>query len=135
MCLILVTFLQLNAELEQASSLRSTTANASDALVDTNFVANSEREAAFEKERHILDAAKSVEAAAIQRLRDVRLHTLAYESACSDSVHPEHPPVPHRVENYAEMDSILRRRWVSESNAMTACVSASLVYLLFIFTD
>jgi hypothetical protein len=121
--------------LEQASSLRSTTANASDALVDTNFVANSEREAAFEKERHILDAAKSVEAAAIQRLRDVRLHTLAYESACSDSVHPEHPPVPHRVENYAEMDSILRRRWVSESNAMTACVSASLVYLLFIFTD
>ena len=135
MCLILVTFLQLNAELEQASSLRSTTANASDALVDTNFVANSEREAAFEKERHILDAAKSVEAAAIQRLRDVRLHTLAYESACSDSVHPEHPPVPHRVENYAEMDSILRRRWVSESNAMTACVSASLVYLLFIFAD
>ena len=135
MCLILVTFLQLNAELEQASSLRSTTANASDALVDTNFVANSEREAAFEKERHILDAAKSVEAAAIQRLRDVRLHTLAYESACSDSVHPEHPPVPHRVENYAEMDSILRRRWVSESNALTACVSASLVYLLFIFTD
>jgi len=135
MCLILVTCLQLNAELEQASSLRSTTANASDALVDTNFVANSEREAAFEKERHILDAAKSVEAAAIQRLRDVRLHTLAYESACSDSVHPEHPPVPHRVENYAEMDSILRRRWVSESNAMTACVSASLVYLLFIFTD
>jgi len=135
MCLILVTFLQLNAELEQASSLRSTTANASDALVDTNFVANSEREAAFEKERHILDAAKSVEAAAIQRLRDVRLHTLAYESACSDSAHPEHPPVPHRVENYAEMDSILRRRWVSESNAMTACVSASLVYLLFIFTD
>jgi hypothetical protein len=135
MCLILVTFLQLNAELEQASSLRSTTANASDALVDTNFVANSEREAAFEKERHILDAAKSVEAAAIQRLRDVRLHTLAYESACSDSVHPEHPPVPHRVENYAEMDSISRRRWVSESNAMTACVSASLVYLLFIFAD
>lgn len=135
MCLILITFLQLNAELEQASSLRSTTANASDALVDTNFVANSEREAAFEKERHILDAAKSVEAAAIQRLRDVRLHTLAYESACSDSVHPEHPPVPHRVENYAEMDSILRRRWVSESNAMTACVSASLVYLLFIFAD
>jgi len=135
MCLILVTFLQLNAELEQASSLRSTTANASDALVDTNFVANSEREAAFEKERHILDAAKSVEAAAIQRLRDVRLHTLAYESACSDSVHPEHPPVPHRVENYAEMDSILRRRWVSESNAMTACVSASLVYLLFVFAD
>ena len=135
MCLILVTFLQLNAELEQASSLRSTTANASDDLVDTNFVANSEREAAFEKERHILDAAKSVEAAAIQRLRDVRLHTLAYESACSDSVHPEHPPVPHRVENYAEMDSISRRRWVSESNAMTACVSASLVYLLFIFAD
>ena len=135
MCLILITFLQLNAELEQASSLRSTTANASDALVDTNFVANSEREAAFEKERHILDAAKSVEAAAIQRLRDVRLHTLAYESACSDSVHPEHPPVPHRVENYAEMDSILRRRWVSESNAMTACVSASLVYLLFVFAD
>lgn len=135
MCLILITFLQLNAELEQASSLRSTTANASDALVDTNFVANSEREAAFEKERHILDAAKSVEAAAIQRLRDVRLHTLAYESACSDSVHPEHPPVPHRVENYAEMDSISRRRWVSESNAMTACVSASLVYLLFIFAD
>ena len=135
MCLILITFLQLKAELEQASSLRSTTANASDALVDTNFVANSEREAAFEKERHILDAAKSVEAAAIQRLRDVRLHTLAYESACSDFVHPEHPPVPHRVENYAEMDSISRRRWVSESNAMTACVSASLVYLLFIFAD
>jgi hypothetical protein len=136
MCvLIQFTALQLNSELEQASSLRSTAANASDALVDTNFVANSEREAAFEKERHILDAAKSVEAAAIQRLRDVRLHTLAYESACSDSVHPEHPPVPHRVENYAEMDSILRRRWVSESNAMTACVSASLVYLLFIFTD
>ena len=126
MCaLIQFTALQLNSELEQASSLRSTAANASDALVDTNFVANSEREAAFEKERHILDAAKAVEAVAIQRLRDIRLHTLAYESACSDSVHPEHPPVPHRVENYAEMDSILRRRWVSESNAMTACVLPS----------
>ncbi len=114
-----VTTLQLNAELEQASLLRSTT-NAADALVDTNFIANSEREAAFEKEKQILDAATAVEAVAIQRLRDIRLHTLAYESACADSVHPEHPPVPHRVENYAEMDSILRRRWVSESNAMTA---------------
>jgi hypothetical protein len=115
--------LQLNQELEQASSLRSTTTNAADALVDTNFIANSEREAVFDKERQILDAAKAVEAVAIQRLRDIRLHTLAYESACSDSVHPEHPPVPHRVENYAEMDSIIRRRWVSESNAMTAYAS------------
>jgi hypothetical protein len=114
-----VTTLQLNAELEQASMLRSTT-NASDALVDSNFIANSEREAAFEKEKQILDAAKAVEAVAIQRLREIRLHTLAYESACADSVHPEHPPVPHRVENYAEIDSILCRRWVSESNAMTA---------------
>ena len=120
-CAFLFTHnLQLNEDMEQASSLRSTTTNAADAFVDTNFIANSEREAAFEKERQILDAAKAVEAVAIQRLRDIRLHTLAYESACSDSVHPEHPPVPHRVENYAEMDSIIRRRWVSESNAMTA---------------
>jgi hypothetical protein len=120
-CSAPVTESQLNAELEHASSLRSSTSNAADALVDTNFIANSEREASFEKEREILAAAQAVEAVAIQRLRDIRLHTLAYESACTDSVHPEHPPVPHRVENYAESDSILRRRWVSESNAMTAC--------------
>lgn len=123
MCSFPFTAAQLNADMEQASSFRSANTNASDALIDTNFIANSEREAAFEKERQILDAAKSVEAVAIQRLRDIRLHTLAYESACCDSVHPEHPPVPHRVENYAESDSIVRRRWVSESNAMTACVS------------
>lgn len=123
MCSFPFTAAQLNADMEQASSFRSANTNAADALIDTNFIANSEREAAFEKERQILDAAKSVEAVAIQRLRDIRLHTLAYESACCDSVHPEHPPVPHRVENYAESDSIVRRRWVSESNAMTACVS------------
>jgi hypothetical protein len=122
-CSVLITTLQLNSELEHASLLRSSTINAADALVDTNFIANSEREEAFVKEKQILDAAKSVEAVAIQRLRDIRLHTLAYESACTDSVHPEHPPIPHRVENYAELDSILRRRWVSESNAMTAYAS------------
>jgi hypothetical protein len=39
------------AHIRPASLLRSSTINAADALVDTNFIANSEREEAFVKEK------------------------------------------------------------------------------------